>query len=77
MDHQRLAELAGQLDLRGESALLVGTRRCTVAVKIEAALTDRQAALVRRKRTQLRQRGVVETACGGGVAADRRLDLGE
>ncbi len=76
MDHERLARLARERDLRGERALLVRARRA-VAVEVEAGLADRDAALVRGQRAQLGQVGVVEARRVVRVAADRRVHLRE
>jgi hypothetical protein len=76
MDHQRLARLARERDLRGEGALLVGTRR-PLAVEVQAALADRHAALVRGERAQLGQVRRVESMRGVGVAPDRGIHLRE
>ena len=76
VDHERLAGLARELDLRRERALLVGARR-GVAVEVEAGLADRHAALVRGQRAQLGQVGVVEALGRVRVAADRRVHLGK
>ena len=55
VDDERLAELARELDLRGERALLVGARR-VVAVVVEPGLADREAARVARELGQLASR---------------------
>ena len=76
VDHERLAGLARERDLRGERPLLVGARRA-LAVEVEARLADRHAALVRREPAQLGEVGVVEAPRGVRVAADRGVHLRE
>ena len=74
VDHQRLAELARQLDLRAERALLVGARR-VVAVVVEAGLADRQAARVGGELAQLVCDRVRVAGGVVGVVADRGVHL--
>ena len=69
VDHERLAGLARERDLRRERALLILARRA-VAVEVETRLADRHAALVRGERAQLGEVGVVEALRRVRVAAD-------
>ena len=70
VDDERLAELARELDVGGERALLVGARR-VVAVVVEAGLADRAAARVARELAQLVGDRVVVAGGAVGVVADR------
>ena len=76
VDHQRLADLAGERDLGGEGPLLVAVGG-VVAVEVQAGLADRQAAVVGRQRTQLGEVGVVEAAGRVRMAADAAYTWGK
>ena len=82
VDHERFPGLARQRDLSGESALLVCARR-TIAVEVQPGLPNRDAALMRGKRAQLGQIGVVEARgrvrmpAHGGIHLGERLGSGE
>src|SRR4051812_9659035 len=62
VQEERLAELESELELRHEPFLLVGMRRI-VAVEVEAAFTDRDAARMNAKVAELRDRALVAVAC--------------
>ena len=76
VDHERLAAIAGERDLRGECACLIGARRA-VAVVVEARLADRHATLVFGQRAQLREIGGVEASGRVRMTSDRGIYLRE
>jgi len=76
VDHERLGQLARQLDLSLEGALLVGARRA-VAIEVQTGLADRDAALVHCERLQLCEVGLIEAGCGVGMTPDSGEHLWE
>src|ERR1051325_6036760 len=74
MQEERLADLEAELELRDEPFLLVGMRRI-VAVEVEAAFADRDAARMRRELTQLAERRVIAVARMVRMDAGRAVEV--